>query len=237
MPPKFRCPLTLAAAIALCAGIAAAPSQSDASPVLNGSFETPFAGAGIRNGGQSFERLQSGPGASWNIWQSIPGWTSAFGAGIEIQSNRTLGQIDAFDGQHYVELDSNDNSSMFQDVLLNRGAHMLSFMYSPRTGNPATNGIDYALSGLFGGSVSGPGLETPLGAWTRVTQVFNVAAAGTYRLSFAASGRNDSYGGLIDAVSIAPDPAGALSEVPLPAGLVLLASAGAALLSSRYRRR
>jgi hypothetical protein len=207
----------LLAVLALLAGLVSGAVQ--ASIVTNGSFEDPFATPGTRNGGQVFGQLLGGPGTSWNVWDAIPGWTTGSGAGIEIQSDRTLGSIDAAQGSHYVELDSTANSSMFQRVLLGVGRYELSFAYSPRTRDAASNGIDYSVDGLLTGRIDGPDGASRVGVWTTVSRGLDVRTAGSYVLSFGATGRSDSYGGLIDSVAITP------SAVPVPAALVLLATA------------
>lgn len=232
--------LFLAATLAatFTAGLASA-----ASIVTNGDFETSFATPGIRNGGQTFDDLNvSGP--SWNIWTAIPGWTNTSGAGIEIQSDRTLRQIDAQSGSHYVELDSNNNSSMAQDIMLGTGLHQLSFYYSPRTANVLSNGISFGIDGVLASeNVIGPNAEAgyAVGTWTQITRDFTVTTAGTYTLSFGALTRSDSIGGLLDTVSVtALTPPGGgtpVAPVPLPAGMVLMASGLAGLAGIRRFRK
>ena len=217
--------LVFAAAI----GLAGVQSAQAATIVQNGSFESGVPGnAPGLNFGSQFSNLNSGPGSSWDMWNAINGWTKTNGSGIEVQSNRTLSTIDAHSGVHYVELDSNRNSRMVQQVALNVGRYVLSFWYSPRTAS-STNGIEYAVGTFTGGSVNyhNPLAAVP-GVWTLITHNFLVTQAGTYDLAFAANGRSDSYGGLLDDVSIAP--------VPVPAaGLGLMAGLG--LLGALRRRK
>lgn len=227
----------------LCVAIALAVvgvpfAGASASIVTNGSFEETAAGPGKVNSGQTFDNLLSGPGASWQIWDSLPGWTTASGGGIEVQSNRTLSSIDALDGGHYVELDSTSNSSMFQDVVLGLGAHELSFGYSPRTHDAASMGITYSLGSLANGAVYGHSSRADVGAWTIVSQVFDVTRAGSYRLMFGATGASDSYGGLIDRVAITTlgRSLESPSEIPVPSSMALLVGAGMALGALRLRR-
>lgn len=180
----------------------------------------------VQNG--SFE--EHDPVSNWAVFDSIPGWTTASGAGIEIQTNSTLGTIDARTGDSYVELDSRNNSSMEQVInFTTTGRHLLSFWYSPRRDLPLSNTIEYFFDGEMLGSITGPnGLETAVGKWTEITAEFIVAAAGEYTLKFAATGTDDSYGGLIDDVSI--------SAVPVPAGGVLLLTALGGLGLARRRK-
>ncbi|MDW4497482.1 hypothetical protein R5H30_05775 [Sulfitobacter sp. D35] len=87
--------------------------SASAAIVVNGDFEdvnssTP--GAGLANG-RSLSTLATS-GGGWDIYSALPGWTTVEGAGIEVQTNRTLRSIDAHSGQHYIELDSRKNSTM-----------------------------------------------------------------------------------------------------------------------------
>lgn len=208
--------IALAAAAAL--SLAGAPAV--AVTVQNGSFESLAGGVMTHNGG------------SWQVYSSIPGWTTVSGRGIEVQSNATLGSIDAVDGTRYVELDSHprrgSNSTMQQMVDLVAGTYQLEFYYSPRTNRTNSNGIDYAVGSLLSGSISGPGGGTSVGQWTLVSERFTVVTAGSYALQFGAFGREDTLGGLIDDVSIAP--------VPLPAALGFLLAGLGALGLVRARR-
>ena len=191
------------------------PAQA-ATIVENGSFES-FNAGGLN-------------GSGWGVFASIPGWTTLSGPGIEIQTNPTLGTINAQDGLAYVELDSHNNTSMGQSVALGVGRYALSFWYSPRVSTLGDNGIDYSIAGLSG-NVSGPSIipVTAVGLWTEITSVFSISTAGSYNLVFAATGIDNSLGGLIDNVSI--------SAVPVPAAGFLLVGALGGLAALRRRRR
>ena len=199
--------------------LASAASVASAATVVNGDFETDFADQGIL--GDYFSDLAgSTKGGSWDVWESIPGWTTSEGPGIEIQSNNTLNTIDAHSGNHYVELNSHgggsagSNSSMFQTLALDKGTYLLSFWYSPRNGNVGGNSIDYGIAGATG-TVSGPDGTTAVGSWTEVTLQFMVDSADDYTLFFSATGEdNKNLGGLIDTISV--------SQVPVPASAALL---------------
>lgn len=216
---------TLGFSAALALGAASAVS---AATVVNGSFEED---AGTAQDGQAFSTLASGSGNdSWSVFSSLPGWTTVSGSGIEVQTTNTLG-LTPQDLAHYVELDSNNNSTMKQTInFTSTGSYLLSFWYSPRNDDAASNGITYSIGTLLG-SVTGPGGGPPatsVGSWTQILASFVITQTGNYDLVFAASGTDNSLGGFIDNVSIAP--------IPLPAGGLLLIGALGGLAALRRRK-
>ena len=210
-----------------------AASPLSAATVVNGSFELAPRDRGTF--GADFASMND-RGRSWDVWMSLPGWHTGSGSGIEVQTDRTLRLIDAQDGDHYVELDSHggsSNSSMYQDIFLTTGTYELSFFYSPRTRNPRSNGIGYSVTGnsetLLSDAVTGPNRDIRRRVWTEITDRFSVRADGMVRLSFSARGREDTLGGFIDNVSIAP--------VPLPAAGWMLLAGMVGLGAMRARRK
>ncbi|MDW4497483.1 VPLPA-CTERM sorting domain-containing protein [Sulfitobacter sp. D35] len=119
--------------------------------------------------------------------------------------------------------------------MLGAGKYDLSFWYSPRKRNAATNGISYSVldsasNSLLAGTVTGPNAlqGTAVGAWTKVTARFEVASGGSpVSLLFSATGASDGLGGFVDDIAI--------NSVPLPAGLPILMTglAGYAFLRRR----
>lgn len=220
--------LAMSVALGL-SGLAVAPASAK-SLVINGGFETGVPGNTPGRLGNQFGNLGQPGSGNWDSWMNIDGWRTTSGTGIEIQTNPTLPTIDAQEGSHYVELDSWSNSGMAQTLNLGVGRYLLSFWYSPRTPDPKTNGIEYALGTIGGGKVTnGNPAAAQVGSWVQITQQFIVKKAGAYDLSFNATGTSDSYGGLLDNVSVAP--------VPLPAaGLGLLAGLGALGMVRRRRK-
>jgi hypothetical protein len=212
---------TMAAAAALALSATSAMSAT----VVNGSFED-ITGVTLNSSG-------------WSFFSSIPGWTGSPTG--EVQSAPTISAVDAQDGKYYVELDTNQNSTIFQDIAFDAGKYKLSFWYSPRVPaahNPSgsTNDMTFAVGSLLSGSVTGaPNPTFPRGVWTEVSSIFTVATAGTYRLSFSGAGaENESNGcgdcgALIDNVSI--------SAVPLPASALFLLAGIGGLGALRARRR
>jgi hypothetical protein len=242
--------IRFAAIGAVAAFMLAVPVQA-ATIVENGSFEYgPVGGKNEANKGlvnkAYFENLGKDGSPNWDVWATLPGWTST-GTGIEIQSKPTLG-LAPQDRDRYVELDSHPNrssnktnSSMSQNVLLERGEYLLSFWFSPRAKGKdgqdalaASNVIDFSIGTLLTGSVTGPDadLGTKVGEWTKITASFIADKAGSYKLTFAADGTPNTYGGLIDNVAI-----DYVAPVPVPAaGLLLLGGLGGLVALKRRRK-
>jgi hypothetical protein len=225
----FANPKIIACTIALATCVAS--TALSAATVVNGDFESTDTSIGVANG-NTLDNLQSGPGLSWDVFSSIPGWSTGSGPGIEVQTTRS-GFITPNSGDHYVELDSHgaaSNSSMYQDIAFTQGTYQLSFWYSPRVNNGGgTNTVDYSIGSALSGSINGPGADAAFGVWTQiVSDTFTVASDTTLRLSFQASGEDETLGGFIDNVSI--------TAVPLPAAAWLFGSALFGLITMRRRK-
>lgn len=218
----------------LCAVAALLVAGGANAAVLNGSFELSPGVTGKTTNQLTqdveFEDMPLG-GPSWGIWDTLPGWRSGPNHGIEVQTNRTLSTIDAHSGDYYVELDSNGSGSMIQDLFLAAGKYTLSFFYSPRVAQMDTNDITYSVGGLFSGLVGSATEGAEVGSWLEVTQEFMVTTAGNYELGFFADANGDTYGGLLDDVSVEM-----VAPVPVPAGAVLGLTALASLLMLRRRK-
>lgn len=207
---------------------------ASASTVVNGDFEISFDGAGQTNGNEFDDLAGSTGSGSWDVWSTIPGWTTTSGTGIEIQTANTGGngiKVDAQSGDHYVELAShgagNSNSTMSQDITFSAGTYVLSFYYSPRTNTLGQNGIAFGVGDLSS-SVSGPTADLQRGDWTLITEKFTVGNE-TSTLFFSAYGAKDTLGGLIDNVSV--------SQVPLPASSLLLLAGLGGMGALRRRKK
>ncbi|RZM78118.1 hemolysin-type calcium-binding protein [Pseudoalteromonas rubra] len=150
----------------------------------------------ITNG--SFEQSNTVNG-SWSLFKTLPGWNRS-SAKFEIQTNR-LGLIQAQDGEQYLELDSTRNYSAYQSVATEAGKqYVVSFYYSPRVSNNATTNKatvywdDQVIAELNG---------TQRG-WQHYT--INVTASSNEStLKFVGAGNSDSYGALLDNVSVSAD--------------------------------
>lgn len=175
----------------------------------------------VNNG--SFEETVQANG-TWNIYQNLPGWTGGT-PGIELRNN-VAGA--AFDGVNYVELDTNRNSLMFQNIgtTLDQ-AYTLSFAYSARAGVAAlSNGIEVLWNGVVAGTYAAQGTGNGNSWNTFSLNVFGGAPVST--LTFRAIGTSDSYGGSLDNVSV--------TAVPEPETYALML-AGLGLVGFMARRR
>lgn len=148
-----------------------------------------------------WESTDFGPGAGFTILPTYEGWTGVAGDGIEVQYNNIAGT--PFSGENFVELDSNNNSTM--ERLIDAGNYTLTFYYSARPNvNTTSNGIDVLVNGASIFNVSGNGGGDT--NWVKQTVNFSLAAPGSLR--FAAIGTSDSLGGYIEDVTLAgiPEP-------------------------------
>jgi len=209
MNKRFARPIPRARTLALAALLAAPLLASAANLVANGSFES-----------------DAMAGGSWSTFQNLSGWTGG-PAGIELRNN-VAGA--AYDGVNYVELDTNQNSSMFQNIGTTLGqSYALSFAYSAREGVvSSSNGIEVLWNGLSQGVFTGTG--APGGNDWGIVSLAVTGALQSSTLAFRAVGTSDSYGGSLDAVSL-------VSAVPEPqTWALLLGGLGAIGFIARRRR-
>lgn len=155
-------------------------SRSDANLIVNGSFEDPAQ-------------------ASWSLYDDIAGWTSGGGDPIEIGLGGIYG-VSGFDGANVLELDSTGNATVSQNVTIAQaGIYQLSFLAALRSGvSAASQGFSVAFGNLLSFVAPPPGST----AMSPYLFSFNVAAPGTYALSFTGTGTSDTLGTLIDDVQL-----------------------------------
>ena len=184
----------------------------------------------ITNG--DFEDLQL-TGNRWGVFNSIPGWQTTMGDGIEIQRNTIVA---AQSGNQYVELDAYGNSALSQALDLHAGAsYQLSFFYMPRTnGGSNDNGVGIYWDLFEGDFTSFDPMNEILRIdnmkrkdmpnWTEYT-IRLEAPSNLMALSFAGLGASNSLGGFIDNVR--------LQAVPEPATLAIFGLGLAGIAASR----
>jgi hypothetical protein len=187
----------------------------------------------ITNGG--FEDNVGLSGNSWGVFNSIPGWTTTTGRGIEVQRGN-IGGASPYEGQQKVELDShnltggaansNSNSGMQQALTLGAGMYEFSFAYLGRTDDAGTNGIGYSvMNGILNDMVTGIRQD----GWTIITHMFTLDVETDVFVNFWAKGSEDTFGGYVDDVR--------LSAVPLPAALPLYGAGLAVMGLIGWRKR
>ena len=192
--------LTLSAFIAF-------TSPAQANSIVNGGFENPDIAAG-----------------TFSVFAAIPGWTTTFGSGIEIQDHIAGSP---YEGNQFAELDSFSNSGMIQTIIgtIPGAPYTLSFAYSPRPGRPnTTNGIEVYFGGQLLDTLQMSGVGLANTSWTLFN--YSVTASGaTSAIEFRAIGASDSLGGYLDSVSFEAAAVPESSVLPLlSTGILALAT-------------
>jgi Ca2+-binding RTX toxin-like protein len=143
----------------------------------------------------SFESVSVGAN-SWTHFDKVGGWRSD--TGVEVWGKGFI--LNASDGKQVMELDYDTGfSRVWQDVATEKGReYTFSFDYARRPGtDAATNTVEVWWNGQRVGVVT-PEKDS----WNNVSFKV-VGTGGTDRVEFREqTGRNDSYGGVIDNVSL-----------------------------------
>jgi hypothetical protein len=163
--------------------VAGVPPPPNPNLLVNGSFET-----------------SSVPAGGWAHVTSLAGWQGSAGI-IEVWHN--LNGWAAADGQSWIELDAaSAMDRVSQTVKTTAGDSLvLSFSCAARPGTSAqSNRFDVIWNGTVLETLSpeGSGVSAPV--WQ--TRTYTVQATGNDTVTFAESGTNDGFGGLVDAVSL-----------------------------------
>ena len=140
-------------------------------------------------------------GSGWDVFSSLPSWTSGEGqGGIEVQGSTV---VPAFGGKNYIELDSagtNSNSSAIQSFASCGGDHMLRFAYRPRSkASPDDNDMEFRVDGKLVGSVEGADHHDE---WREYRMKLPGLSAGEHKLEIQATGKENGLGGFVDAVRV-----------------------------------
>ena len=192
----------------------------NASLIMNGSFEeTTFSDNSISNGQVFNTNLKSfeSRNRAWDVFKVLPGWSTSFGNGIELQKNVVT---QSQNGQNHIELDSHQkgssNAVMSQSInsLVIDSDYLLEFYYKPRTNKTNDNGInvfwydaaidfDISMEEIY--AIDSNRSKTP--TWEKQSTIFT-ASSNVMNLSFGAFGNQNTLGGLIDNISLikVPEP-------------------------------
>jgi len=186
--------------------------------IINGDFEDPIVEG------------------SWDIFSEIPGWTLVSGPSIEVQ--RGVGGWSAYDGEQWIELDSDENgpgngyfleeegsSSIAQIVDTTPGdQYLLTFAFSARPGVGDNHLlVEFDDEVVLEASASGVGLGNT--DW-QLYELVVTASSDITSLRFSDLSVSNTLGTLIDGVSLTALPGPAVLGVLLPC-----------LLAPRRRRR
>ena len=179
--------------------------------IVNGSFED----LGTEDGG----KLDRGDN-NWGVLSQIPGWTSGAAtdktqAGLEIQADGAVPQIDAKDGEHYAELDSDALNQCDGKPSLDQRIHLPGCRDGRRQQlrpqllllAARRRSVDAMASKSGSTALKVATINSgKVGEWTDYTFVVEAGEGdGTpdlSKLEFKAVGTSNSLGGFIDDVSL-----------------------------------
>lgn len=205
-PLKFFCKVLLVITITI-------TTQCYASLLVNGSFEEltftdNSAPVGLVN--QINLKDYASLNIVWDVYKALPGWSTTFGHGIELQKNIIA---KAQNGKNHIQLDSHpkngSNSVMTQSLhyLVVGNVYLLQFYYKPRSTYENDNGI-----GIFWYEAALNFNQAPVKYFVDSTKtkatdwalhsVELTATSSSMNLSFGAFGTENMLGGLIDNVSL-----------------------------------
>lgn len=205
--------LAAIAALALCSSVSQAA-------LTNGGFEQPVFAAN-----------------NWYPVASIPGWTPApSGANIEVWA-QPFGGFAPYEGNQFVELNSNVAASIYQDVTTVAG-QSLGYAFAHRGRNSTADVMNFTATDLGTDGIFGTSDDVVLvnrtvtdgtSAWGYYADRGIVTNGNTVRLSFTAVNPQGSLGNFLDAVRFD-------SGVPEPTALALVGLGLAAVGLSRRRK-
>jgi hypothetical protein len=204
--------------------------------IQNGGFEYPVVTPGEPLNMGNWQIYPDGTtGLAWNVQDGIGYYTPGVVTAVEFETQPTLG-LTPFEGKQYAELDSYGNVNISQAFTTEIGAnYRISYVQSCRYGDsalPSKLGVYLNNELLTQSSCSLPH------QWT----VYNKDIIGTgavMTLKFADEGNSDSYGVLLDGVSVekidGPTPVPEFPTTFLPVTFII-GFLGAVLMIQRTRK-
>ena len=183
----------------------------------------------VRNG--SFEDLTGiTMNPTWAQSQQLAGWTSTNDAKFEVQLAGTPSFAAAYDGAHYLELNSDKLGGISQTLSTIAGqSYELAFAYASRQGAGAASSFN-----VYWGEQLIASLNTASTTWISYSYGTPLLAiSDATKLAFVSTGPTStpSYGSYLDGVSVS-----AVSTVPEPETCALLLT-GLGLMATIGRRR
>lgn len=176
--------------------------------IVNGDFELVDDSMGLVNGRKLNELLYR---REWDVYPRLPdgnggvSWYAEDGtSGIEVQASNVT---QAASGKRNIELDSHpngtlgnhSNSGMYQVLnLAEGGSFVLAFKYFGRSKSAASNEIQVVVDDKVVKSIAKASCQS---SWSEVKVPLQLSK-GAHRIGFRASGLQDTYGGLIDLISL-----------------------------------
>jgi hypothetical protein len=222
-------------AVFIVALLASVGSVSAANLIANGGFESPVVTPGNPYNMGSWQIFPDGtPGLVWNVQDGIGGYDNSVPTAVEYQTAGTLG-LTPSEGNQYAELDSYGNVNISQVFATEQGAiYQVSYAQACRADGGEQPGIlgVYLDNTKLSTTICSPPMQ-----WTTHTAVVT-GTGGDMTLKFADEGTSNSYGALLDAVSVekidGPVPAPEFPSVFLPVTFII-GFLGAVLLVQRTR--
>lgn len=163
--------------------------QDDANALVN------LLGKPLQSNG-SFENINVTDNLANNksdIYSSLDGWDSS--NGIEVKSGAGA------DGAYYIELDSTQNSSMWQNLTTNPNVkYDVSFIYK-RNDNTSVDTSSSKID-IFWDNKKIDTAQQDGAGWASYSYNLQGSSSGISNLKFAASGASDSVGGYLDKITI-----------------------------------
>jgi len=197
-----------------------AGTVAHANLIINGSFENANLTSGGNYGAGSWDYF-------YNLINPLQGWTSTDNSiPLEVGLGTVYG-VTGYDGNNVMELDSTVNVAVDQNLVTAGGTYQLSFLYALRSGVTPASGM---MAVYWDGNLV-VNLSPTTTAMTLYTT--SVTATGSDLLQFDGTGISDSYGAILDNVSLTAVP----EPTTMLAGALLLVPFGASTLRILRRNR